>query len=171
MTANNGWPGKPGVPLNPEKDDWHWLRTPDGELVPYNWRPEGECEWGRWASAWIYDKEDDWPPEECTYLGPVLTPDEATALQKRCEEAGRERDALRRDASQEIATDELVRRLQHLGDWQAADRIDALQARVTELEGALEGIKEYWNGSDKSAVDAAEECRYRAEAALEGKKE
>lgn len=40
----------------------------------------------------------------------------------------------------EVPTDELVRRLQHLGDWQAADRIEALQARVAELEGALQRI-------------------------------
>ncbi len=84
--TTNGWPGKPGVPLNPEKNDFHWLRTPDGELVPYNWRPEGECERGRWASAWIYDREDDWPPVECTYLGPVLPYNEATALQARVAE-------------------------------------------------------------------------------------
>ena len=81
--TSNGWPGKPGVPLNPEKDGWHWLQTPDGELVPYNWRPEGECEWGRWASEWIYDKEDDWNPKDCIYLDPCLTPDQATALQAR----------------------------------------------------------------------------------------
>lgn len=66
----------------------------------------------------------------------VMFRDVAT-MQKRCEEAERERDALRRDASQEIATDELVRRLQHLGDWQAADRIEALQKRIAELEAAL----------------------------------
>lgn len=46
--------------------------------------------------------------------------------------------ALQRDASQQVATDEMVRRLQHLGDWQAADRIEALQKRVAELEGVLD---------------------------------
>jgi hypothetical protein len=84
--TNNGWPGKPGVPLNPEKDGWHWLRTPDGELVPYNWRPEGECERGSWAFGWVYDIEYDWPPVECTYLGPVLSHDDATAMQARVAE-------------------------------------------------------------------------------------
>lgn len=49
--------------------------------------------------------------------------------------------ALQRDASQEIATDEMVRRLQHLGDWQAADRIEALQARVAELEAQNEMLR------------------------------
>ena len=37
-------------------------------------------------------------------------------------------------------SDELVRRLQHLGDWQAADRIEALKARVVELERALRDL-------------------------------
>ena len=106
--TNNGWLGKPGVPMNPEKDDWHWLRTPDGELVPYNWRPEGECEWGRWASAWIYDKEDDWPPEECTYLGPCLTPDEAITLQARVAELEGQNEMLRH------ATDKLRAMLKKL---------------------------------------------------------
>ena len=86
MTKTNTRPGKPGVPLNPEKDGWHWLRTPDGEIVPYNWRPEGECERGRWASEWVYDKDDDWPPEECAYLASCLTPDQASALQARVAE-------------------------------------------------------------------------------------
>lgn len=35
--------------------------------------------------GWISDPES-WSPEECTYLGPVLTPDEASALQKRVAE-------------------------------------------------------------------------------------
>ena len=86
MTETNTWPDKPGVPLNPERDGWHWFKTPDGELVPYNWRPAGECERGRWPSQWVYDMEDDWSPQSCTYLGPCLTPDDATALQARVAE-------------------------------------------------------------------------------------
>ena len=46
-------------------------------------------------------------------------------------------------------SDELVRRLQHLGDWQAADRIEAQAARIAELEAALTTekrryISQYW---------------------------
>jgi hypothetical protein len=33
MTTTNGWPGVPGVPLNPERDGWHWLKTGHG-LAP-----------------------------------------------------------------------------------------------------------------------------------------
>jgi hypothetical protein len=77
---NNGWAGKPGVPLNPERERHHWILTPDGEDAVYLWRPAGECERGRWPSAWVHDV-DDWDPREGIYLGPCLTPDEATALQ------------------------------------------------------------------------------------------
>ncbi len=41
-----------------------------------------------------------------------------------------------------------------------------LQAENARLRAALEGIEEYWNGAAESAVDAAEECRDRARAAL-----
>ncbi len=51
----------------------------------------------------------------------------------------------------------------------AAER-DVLRAENARLREALEGIEEYWNGAAESAVDAAEECRDRARAAL-GEKE
>jgi hypothetical protein len=51
----------------------------------------------------------------------------------------------------------------------AAER-DALRAENARLREVLESIEEYWNGAEKSAVDAAEECRSRARAAL-GEKE
>ena len=58
-------------------------------------------------------------PENWIYLGPCLTPDEATALQKRHEEA--ERTALQAAECHARET----------------RRADALQKRVAELEGAL----------------------------------
>ena len=79
MTDNNGWPGKPGVPLNQERDGWHWLKTPDENDVPYEWRGSGECERGRWPAYWVPVDADDWQPAECTYLGPCLTPAEVEA--------------------------------------------------------------------------------------------
>lgn len=44
-------------------------------------------------------------------------------------------------------SDELVRRLQHLGDWQAADRIEAQAVEITRLRAELvtarrEGMEE-----------------------------
>jgi len=78
MSDNNGWADQPGVPLNPEEERHHSILTPDGEIAVYLWRPAGECERGRWPSAWIHD-DDDWDPREGTYLGPVLTPAEVDA--------------------------------------------------------------------------------------------
>lgn len=45
----------------------------------------------------------------------------------------------------EVPTDEMVRRLQHLGDWQAADQIEALQRRVAELEAQNEMLRHATN--------------------------
>ena len=206
MTTNNGWPGKPGVPLNPEKGGWHWLKR-----ISNGWETLA-----KWDNDWNGNDDFWWnlpgysDPERVAkgfqYLGPALTPDEATALQaradrnaagfarvdaeaqcaeflhkqeiaalqKRCEEAERERDALRRDASQEIATDEMVRRLQHLGDWQAADRIEALQKRVAKLEGALDfyACVDHYQTRNAVAPNVVQSDRgAKARAALEGGKD
>jgi hypothetical protein len=89
MSDNNGWPGKPGVPLNPEISGWHWLKTPDGLEVPYEWRAAGESERGHWPDYWVPVHDDNWQAMECTYLGPCLTPDQAAALQARMAELER----------------------------------------------------------------------------------
>lgn len=47
-----------------------------------------------------------------------------------------------------------------------SDERDALAVEVARLTDALISIEEYWNGADGSAVDAAEEMRHRARAAL-----
>jgi hypothetical protein len=76
---NNGWPGKPGVPLNPERDGWHWLVCPlKHDVFPRFWRAAGEAQNCRWAAKWLYSR-NDWNPKECTYLGPALTPAEVEA--------------------------------------------------------------------------------------------
>ena len=76
-------PGKPGVPMHPEKDGWHWLKTGHG-LAPWYWV---EDQGAQGCFGWETD-DDISPPDMLarygtTYLGPVLTPDEATALQAR----------------------------------------------------------------------------------------
>ena len=62
-----GWPDptRPGVPLNPERDGWHWLRRNDsGGVVATVW-----C----WGFGWGEPIEDT---HAWTYLGPCLTPSE-----------------------------------------------------------------------------------------------
>ena len=86
--TNNGWPGKPGVPLNPERDGWHWVKTEHG-LAPWRWKDNPESI--VWESGWEAGDSVISPAYfaalgPCTYLGPCLTPDEATALQARVAE-------------------------------------------------------------------------------------
>lgn len=80
-TPTEPWPdpARPGVPLNSERDGWHWLLTPDDEEATYHWRAAGECERGHWPSAWVFDHGTDWHPSDCTYLGPCLTPTQVAA--------------------------------------------------------------------------------------------
>ena len=74
----SGWPDpeKPGVPLNPERDGWHWLTDPDSDAPhPLMW----VADLGAWAVG------DVWTPRMVAemglhYLGPCLTPAEVAAL-------------------------------------------------------------------------------------------
>jgi hypothetical protein len=92
-----GWPdpARPGVPLNPDRDGWHWLKTPDENDAPYEWRGSGECERGRWPAYWVLVDADNWQPAECTYIAPVLTPAEVEARVKQARRDGREEAARR----------------------------------------------------------------------------
>ena len=127
MTTNNGWPGKPGVPLNPEKDGWHWVglgfsvRKPTP--CPVLWRPRMG-----WTSPLQKRGPDDYIYPEA-YLGPCLTPDEVQNL---------------RD---DLASAERERAHQHgRADRNAAERAreqakrEALQKRVAELEDLIRAI-------------------------------
>ena len=89
MTTTNGWPGKPGVPLNPDRDGWHWLSAmyyndPIGPPVACFWEAKLE----RWPR--LQDKPGNYPVS-CgfCYLGPALSHDEVAALQKRVAELRR----------------------------------------------------------------------------------
>ena len=84
MTDQNGWPdaSKPGVPLNPERDGWHWVVAADPNVSTES------APW-RWASGnqhWL-------PPVDVSgalplnpsrvqwrYLGRCHTPAEVSAL-------------------------------------------------------------------------------------------
>jgi len=68
-----------GLPENPERDGWHWLRTPDGCLAPYEWRVAGECERGSWPSYWVREAPDEWAARDCLYVAPCLNPADLAA--------------------------------------------------------------------------------------------
>lgn len=156
MTANT-WPApaRPGVPLNPEKDGWHWVQHGNGAIVPRFWR----CDhWEGVGHSGITPIEPSEAAIAWTYLGPILTPDEATALQKRCEEAERERAHQHGRADRNAA--------EHAREQ--AKR-EALQARVAELEGALQRIASA--GGLFAEPASGQHAREIARAALGGKDE
>ncbi len=74
-------PERPGVPLNPERNGWHWLyRRSDGFAAPYHWTTATDPRNG----YWLYPPDWEVMPEdkliiEQDYLGPCLTPAEVAA--------------------------------------------------------------------------------------------
>lgn len=90
--------GQASVPLNPDRDGWHWVRTPDEQDAPYQWRAAGECERGRWDASWIF-AAGEWDPRQGTYLGPCLTPAEVAAEVTAAVQAEREACAARLEAA------------------------------------------------------------------------
>jgi hypothetical protein len=83
MTDANGWPDpeRPGVPLNPERDGWHWLSGATETPAALEWRYSVT---GLQKRGWylhraqhglVYaDEMAHW-----RYLGPALTPAEVAA--------------------------------------------------------------------------------------------
>jgi hypothetical protein len=73
MTDNNGWPGKPGVPPNP---DWtgahHWLSYQGEEPGLYEWD-------GKYWKMGGGHAPMDYVVDHFTYIAPVLTPAEGDA--------------------------------------------------------------------------------------------
>jgi hypothetical protein len=74
-----GWPdaARPGYPLNPERDGWHWVMMREG--VPF--RPRA-CFWDASRPGWAVPgsaklREDAGP--EWRYLAPCHTPAEVSA--------------------------------------------------------------------------------------------
>jgi len=77
MSDNNGWPdpARPGVPLNPERDGWHWFVRGDFYSLAL---------WHR--GHFTFQDTTAWPEEfsqlDMTYAGPCLTPAEVDARVK-----------------------------------------------------------------------------------------
>jgi hypothetical protein len=72
MTENNNWPGKPGVPLNPERDGPHWLKgiTEDACM----WEDEG---W--YIPGYSHKLDAETVASRYSYLRPCPTPAEVEA--------------------------------------------------------------------------------------------
>jgi hypothetical protein len=96
MTEIIGWPGKPGVPLNPEQDGPHWLKgyTEDACM----WQDEG---W--YIPGYSHKLDAETVAARYSYIAPVLTPAEvdariATAHKEWLAELNHDTDALMEEA-------------------------------------------------------------------------
>ena len=102
MMSENGWPGEPGVPLNPERDGWHWVGG-----IPYWWRVFDDDDAPLWQVNHLYFTAEEWSYKK--YGGPVLTPAEVEARVKEAVDLGID-----------IATRELDPQIAMLIPWQTA---------------------------------------------------
>jgi len=85
------FPDRPGVPLNPEKDGWHWLSS---WVLSPGWedRMPWCCKWIAARGAWVEVESNDegemmdWGPgrvsDEFNYLGVCYTPAQIANLIK-----------------------------------------------------------------------------------------
>jgi hypothetical protein len=145
MSDNNGWPGKPGVPLNPEREGWHWLSAKLGDPEPYYWTG------GLWMGSDQFHIVSF--SETVLYLGPALTPAEVDA---RVVDALKWRDAINdaltnwllpiedhetpKDALQRLIRLEVMAALDPAVSRPAADLV--AQARRDALEEAARRLEE-----------------------------
>jgi hypothetical protein len=90
-----GWPdaSKPGVPMNPERDGWHWLEVRGLPARPHFWRhkvlqPDGSGPVGLWLD--LHDGRSAASMATThLYLGPCFTPAEVAAREAARAEAMR----------------------------------------------------------------------------------
>lgn len=88
----NGWPdpSRPGVPLNPERDGYHWLAATDGDQIT------GHTAVMFWFAGMGFYAIEAVPVTQRSivsgwrYLGPCLTPTEVAALVEQARREGAE---------------------------------------------------------------------------------
>jgi hypothetical protein len=134
---NNGWPdpARPGVPLNPEWDGWHWVQEPgqDQECALWRAKPFLGADRGSWETK---GTEDDWQPYEISnwhYLGPVLTPAEVDARVKEAR-----RDALEEEAQRAAHYERMA--YQH-GHLPVDDPHECAAQVAREIETSIRALK------------------------------
>jgi len=145
MSDNNGWPdpARPGVPLNPERDGWHWLEwmdycgtKPTGIIDQFKWERDGYWDRTTHRSARYW---------ACwRYLGPCLTPAEVDARFKEArrdalEEAARAMQPMLRSM---ISRDEAVRIIRALTDTPPGTYVSKAEQERDEFFNRLGRITE-----------------------------
>lgn len=114
----NGWPfiDRPGVPLNPERDGWHWLA----------WDPAWP-EPAYWDGEWSRSDTSNLSVRTARYLGPMHTPAEVAALVAAGQEGMRE--ACARAAMVEIGWNAPKAEVRKAIAMQAAHTVNAIRER------------------------------------------
>ncbi len=85
MSEDNTWPGKPGVPMNPERDGWHWVDDGANGTEPRFWS----------ATFAGWDGYPLWMAKEWDYLRPC-SPDDLTPAEVDARVSEARRDALKK---------------------------------------------------------------------------
>ncbi len=134
----HGWPdpARPGVPMNPERDGWHWVQWPNGGRPQCEWWRDNDMGggkgWAEWRNGYI--------AAQYRYLGPCLTPAEVAAREAAAAEAMREearKAALAVHIPEDCSATEAHGRM--IASVDAAHAIDALP---TPAPGALDRARE-----------------------------
>jgi hypothetical protein len=156
MTNNWPDPERPGVPLNPEKDGWHWLVQAGHEMpamwnaTQQQWSQGGLCCSGSCSPKYV--ASDTFIPR-VRYLGPCLTPADVEAI----------KDAKWHDGY--FAGVQDVRRGVAFGQpdshYAAKQRVIELEARIAEarragIEAAIAAAHEAWQDGVPPAEIATE---------------
>ena len=157
--TKNGWPDKPGVPTNPERDGWHWVSLLGGDYPQI-------MEWFSDAMVWA----EDWTVDACAlhlrYLSPILTPAEVAALQKK---------GCARDQTTTQYCAEVMSRDARIAELEAA--VATIQAERNQLIGVLQlAVEQSGETGENEPAWLGPACRimnagFTKIAALEGKRD
>lgn len=144
-----GWPdaSKPGYPMNPERDGWHWIDRPILGLKPMRWL---EAAGGGWVESPVCCFASEAAANNWRYLGPCPTPADLAAAV----EAERERT---KEACAKAA-DEVSERERDMNISLAADAIRVLDlGPTTALAEATQRARA--EGYSRGINDAAQAAR------------
>ena len=72
--TTNGWPDKPGVPMNPGLPGAHWLKGYTADA----WMYDGDGGW--WGPGYSHNLDAGTVAARYSYLGPCLTPQDTDEL-------------------------------------------------------------------------------------------
>ena len=175
-TPNPGdWPNPnaPGVPANPERDGWHWVRhhlSPPEDLPLVRYWDAAEHDWPEY-----FEKSETYVATRYRYLGPCLTPAEVAA-----QIAAAKEDDAREDAFNEGLDEGATRAIKCLAnalgveEWEGGDGTETWDGDVSvEIYNVLKiaGVYEDENGTVAThaliAAAKADGMRKAAEIALD----